>query len=100
MKNWSAAMQLVVVGLFVALCLLIPTGVGFWLGREMAHKIMFPLIGLGVGSLVMIYGVYRMVKPFLQETREKGREEQIRWPIRMLVGLRSPKQRKEYRESR
>ena len=91
MKNWSAAMQLVVLGLYVALCLLIPAGVGFWLGRTMGHAIMFPLIGLGAGTLIMVFGVYRMVKPFLREARDKGREEQVHRPIRILAGWKSTK---------
>jgi hypothetical protein len=94
-KNWSAVMQLVAVVVYVALCLLIPAGVGFWLGREMGHSVMFPLIGLAVGTLAMCYGVYRMVKPFLQEARDKGGEKQAHWPMRMFLGERRQNKVKE-----
>jgi hypothetical protein len=75
MKNWSAALQLLIVGFYVPLSLLIPTGIGLWLDRKVFHE--FPLctiIGLGIGTVIMVYGVYQMVRPFLKEaTRtEKG----------------------------
>ncbi len=76
-KEWSAAVQLLIVGFYVAFSLLIPTGIGFWLGRKLGHELMFPLIGLGVGTLIMVYGVYRMVRPSLQEAKKvKENKEQ------------------------
>jgi hypothetical protein len=75
-KNWSAALQLLIVGFYVPLSLLIPTGIGLWLDRKVFHE--FPLctlIGLGIGTVIMVYGVYQMVRPFLKEAKmtEKGR---------------------------
>jgi len=75
MKNWSAALQLLIVGFYVPLSLLIPTGIGLWLDRKVFHE--FPLctiIGLGIGTVIMVYGVYQMVRPFLKEAKmtEKG----------------------------
>jgi hypothetical protein len=75
MKNWSAALQLLIVGFYVPLSLLIPTGIGLWLDRKVFHE--FPLctlIGLGIGTVIMVYGVYQMVRPFLEEDKkvEKG----------------------------
>jgi hypothetical protein len=78
-KNWSAALQLLTVGFYVPLSLLIPTGIGFWLDRKASHE--FPLcalIGLGVGTVIMVYGVYRMVRPFLRENKLEGKEDQAR----------------------
>jgi hypothetical protein len=69
-KPWSGAAQLLIVGFYVPLSLLIPTAIGFWLDRRAGHG--FPsgtLIGLGIGTLIMVYGVYRMVQPFLEEAR-------------------------------
>ena len=76
MKNWSAVMQLLIVGFYVAFSLLIPTGIGFWLGRKLGHEVMFPLIGLGIGTIIMAYGVYQMVKPLLHQARKA--EEDIK----------------------
>ena len=75
-REWPAAVQLLVVGFYVAFSLLIPTGIGFWLGRRLGHEVMFPVIGLGVGTLIMVYGVYRMMRPFLQEAKRDKRDEE------------------------
>jgi hypothetical protein len=75
MKNWSAALHLLIVGFYVPLSLLIPTGIGLWLDRKVFHEFpLYTLIGLGIGTIIMVYGVYQMVRPFLKEaaTREKG----------------------------
>jgi hypothetical protein len=93
--KWPAAIQLLIVGFYVAFSLLIPTLMGlFWLGPKFGHKILFALIGLGAGTAIMAYGVYRMVRPFLEEAKREGKEEQIRRPIRTLINLSSSKQKK------
>ena len=77
MKNWSAALQLMVVGFFVPLSLLIPTAVGFWLDRRGGHEFpSYTLIGLGIGTVIMVYGVYRMVQPFLQEAKGAAKRDE------------------------
>jgi len=79
MKNWSAALQLLIVGFYVPLSLLIPTGIGLWLDRKIFHE--FPLctlIGLGIGTIVMVYGVYQMVRPFLKEDKTAGKENLVK----------------------
>lgn len=84
--KWGAAVQLLVVGFYVAFSLLIPTGIGFWFDRRTSYEFpLFTLIGLGIGTVIMIYGVYRMVRPFLQEAKKEGREEQIFRPVRKLI---------------
>lgn len=95
MKQWPAAVQLLVVGFYVALSLLIPTLIGFfWLGPKFGHLILFTLIGLGLGTIIMVYGVYRMVKPFM----EQAKKEQLRGPAKMLGKLAPSGQEKDERE--
>jgi len=74
MRHWAVAVQLLAVGFYVAFSLLIPTSIGFWLDKRLSHEFpLLTLIGLGIGTGIMIYGVYRMVRPFLQEAKkEKG----------------------------
>jgi zinc transporter ZupT len=70
--KWPVALQLLTVGFYVALSILIPTAVGFLLDRKAGHQFpAFTLIGLGFGTVIMIYGVYRMVQPYLKEAREE-----------------------------
>lgn len=94
MKNWSAALQLLTVGFYVPLSLLIPTGIGFWLDRRASHEFpSYTLIGLGIGTVIMVYGVYRMVRPFLQEAKREGKEDQISPPITRPVDLLTSKKK-------
>ena len=79
MKNWSAALQLLIVGFYVPLSLLIPTGIGLWLDRKVFHE--FPLctlIGLGIGTIIMVYGVYQMLRPFLKEAKMVGKGSPVK----------------------
>jgi len=95
-KNWSAALQLLTVGFYVPLSLLIPTGIGFWLDRKALHEFpVYTLIGLGVGTVIMVYGVYRMVRPFLQEAKTEGKEDQVSRPLMTVVGLLTSKKNKD-----
>jgi zinc transporter ZupT len=95
-QQWGAALQLLVVGFYVAFSLVIPTGIGFWLDKRAAHEFpLFTLIGLGVGTVIMIYGVYRMVRPFLQQARREGKEGQIIRPIRTFLNILPSKQKEE-----
>ncbi|MBW1715694.1 MAG: AtpZ/AtpI family protein [Deltaproteobacteria bacterium] len=99
MKNWSAALQLLTVGFYVPLSLLIPTGIGFWLDRRGSHEFpVYTLIGLGIGTLIMVYGVYRMVRPFLQEAKREEKKEQVRPPITKSTTLLNSKQKKDREE--
>ena len=95
MRKWPILAPLLTVGFYVAFSLLIPTIIGWWIGIKAHHEILFPLIGLGVGTIIMVYGVYRMLRPFLQqaEWEEKDRE-QIRQPMKMFLDLVFPKQKK------
>ena len=91
MKQWPAAVQLLVLGFYVAFSLLIPTLIGFfWLGPRFGHLLLFTLIGLGVGTVIMVYGVYRMVKPFMEEAKK----EQLRGPAKALARLAPSGQKK------
>jgi zinc transporter ZupT len=77
-KNWPAAVQLFIVGFYVAASLIIPTVIGFLVGVKLSHPVLFPLIGLGVGTVVMVYGVYRMVLPFWREARRAKKDKEQR----------------------
>jgi len=99
MKQWPAAMQLLVVGFYVAFSLIIPVGIGFWLDKRASHEFpLFTLVGLGLGTIIMVYGVYRMVKPFLEQAKKEGKEEQLRGPAKILSRLASSKQKEDEKQ--
>ena len=96
MKNWSAALQLLVVGFYVPLSLLIPTGIGFWLDRRAVHEFpLFTLIGLGIGTIIMVYGVYQMLRPFLKEAKREGKESRVRQKRAKSATLLNSRQEKD-----
>jgi zinc transporter ZupT len=90
-KNWSAALQLLIVGFYVPLSLLIPTGIGFWIDKRASHEFpSYTLIGLGVGTVIMVYGVYQMVRPFLQEAKRQEKEgEHLPPAVKLVTSLTS-----------
>jgi len=98
-KNWSAALQLMIVGFYVPLSLLIPTGIGLWLDRKIFHEFpCYTLIGLAVGTIVMVYGVYQMVRPFLKEDKIAGKESHVnqkRAKDMTLINSRQKRSKKE-----
>mgnify|MGYP001047338853 CR=1 FL=1 len=94
-ERWPAAVQLLTIGFYVAFSLIIPTLIGFfWLGPKFGHTVLFTLVGLGIGTIVMVYGVYRMLQPFLQEAKKEMGEEKLGQPVRMLLRL-LPSRKKE-----
>jgi len=72
MKRWAAALQLLALGWYIALSLLIPTLIGLWFDKKQSNPFpLFTIIGLGLGTIIMIYGVYRMIRQV-----QKAEEEQ------------------------
>ena len=96
MKNWSAALQFLIVGFYVPISLLIPTGIGLWIDRKVFH--VFPLctlIGLGIGTIIMVYGVYQMLRPFLKEAKREGKESRVRQKRAKSATLLNSRQEKD-----
>jgi len=60
----------------VALSLIIPVGIGYWLDRpEVFNKRpLFTLIGLGVGTVIAFFGLFRMLIQY-QAEQEKLKKE-------------------------
>jgi F0F1-type ATP synthase assembly protein I len=75
MKRWAAALRLVGVGWYIAICIALGIGVGFWLDRIANTFPLLTLVGLGFGLLLAFFGVYRMLLPALRQERDKDRRE-------------------------
>lgn len=96
MKQWPAALQVLIVGFYVPISLLTPTGIGFVLDRRAGHGIpLYALIGLGLGTVIMVYGVYRIVKPFLDEAKEKTRHKKSLPQLGRVMTAKSKKRNNE-----
>ena len=77
MREWTGPLRfLLTVGWYVALSLIIPIGIGYWLDRpEMFdRRPLFTLIGLGIGTVVAFYGLFRMLRRYKIE-QEKMSED-------------------------
>jgi hypothetical protein len=60
-KEFPLVMQLLGMGLYVTLSLILPTAIGFYLDSRGPYS--FPVCtlgGLGLGTLVMVFGVYKI----------------------------------------
>jgi F0F1-type ATP synthase assembly protein I len=68
MRRWVAALRLTGVGFYVGICIAGGAFVGWWLGGE---KPLFLIVGLLVGLVVATYGVYQMIRPLMDNRRDK-----------------------------
>ena len=73
MKRRVAALRLVGIGWYIAICIALGIGVGFWLDQVADTEPLLTLIGLGFGLLLAFFGVYRMLLPALRQERDKDR---------------------------
>jgi F0F1-type ATP synthase assembly protein I len=70
LKDWARPLQfLLTVGWYVALSLLIPVGIGYWLDspRMFNKQPLFTFIGLGVGTVVAFFGLIKMLVRYQAE---------------------------------
>jgi hypothetical protein len=70
LKEWVRPLQfLLTVGWYVALSLIIPVGIGYWLDRPEVFdkRPLFTFIGLGVGTVVAFFGLFRMLLRYQAE---------------------------------
>jgi F0F1-type ATP synthase assembly protein I len=76
LKEWVRPLQfLLTVGWYVALSLILPVAIGYWLDAPTMFnkRPLFTLIGLGIGTLVAFFGLFKMLIRF-QAEQEKQRK--------------------------
>ena len=71
MGRWKAALKLIGVGWYIAVCIIAGIAVGRWLDIKLDTSLLW-IAGLLLGIFIAFYGVYRMLKPF---TSNKQNEE-------------------------
>lgn len=72
MNRWTAALKLTGVGFFIGISIVGGTFAGLWLDGRLNTRPVFILIGLVLGLVVAVFGVYRMIKPFIKNNQDKG----------------------------
>ncbi len=78
LKEWVRPFQfLLTVGWYVALSLIIPVGIGYWLDRPEVFdkRPLFAFIGLGVGTVVAFFGLFRMLLRYQAEQEEQRKNK-------------------------
>jgi ATP synthase protein I len=73
MNKWMPALRLTGIGFYIAACIVGGILAGWWLGDK---KPVFMIIGLIIGLAIAVYGVYRMIKPLMNDKsndKENGR---------------------------
>jgi len=74
----NAALRLVGVGWYIALCLVLGTLGGLWLDRKFETGVVLTLVGVTAGLALALFGVYRMLYLVIKEDekdrkRDKGK---------------------------
>ena len=71
MSRWVAALRLTGVGFYIGGCIVMGTVGGLWLDNKLDTKPAFLLIGLVLGVIVAVFGVYQMLRPLLGNQQDK-----------------------------
>ena len=71
MGRWRAALRLVGVGWYIVLCILLGVWGGLWLDNRLGTKPLFVILGLILGLIVVVYGVYRMLLPAVSDNQDE-----------------------------
>jgi F0F1-type ATP synthase assembly protein I len=75
--RWAGPLRfLLTVGWYVVLSLVIPIGIGYWLDHHFVRTPLFTLIGLGIGTVIAFYGLYRMLHRYRAEQDESKKGKQ------------------------
>jgi len=72
MERRLAALGLLGVGFFVAGSIILGVVGGRWLDTRFDSEPLWLIVGLVLGIVVAFYGVYAMLRPFLDGKRNKG----------------------------
>ncbi len=76
MKEWVKPVQfLLIVGWYVALSLLVPIGIGYWVDQKFHKAPVFTFIGLGVGSVIAFFGLFRMLIRYQAEQEKMDNQK-------------------------
>jgi F0F1-type ATP synthase assembly protein I len=77
MRQWAGPLRfLFTIGWYMVASLLVPTLLGYFLLDPKFHKFpLFTLIGLGIGTVIAFYGLYRMLRQYKAEQNESNKDK-------------------------
>jgi F0F1-type ATP synthase assembly protein I len=71
MSRWGAALRLTGMGFFIGTSILLGVWTGIWLDSKFNTAPLLVIVGLIVGLVVAIYGVYRMLLPLMGNKQDR-----------------------------
>ena len=71
MSRWGAALRLTGVGFFIGGSILLGVTAGLWLDSKLDTGPILVIVGLLLGIVIAIYGVYRMLLPLIGNKQSK-----------------------------
>ena len=72
----ALAFRLIGIGWYIAFCLILGTLGGYWLDRHVDNTFpIFALVGVTLGLVVAMVGLYFMVRPLMKENNEIDKED-------------------------
>ena len=71
MRRWVAALGVVGFGFFVAVSIILGVVGGRWLDSKLNSEPIWVIVGLILGIVVALYGVYNMLLPLIGSKRNK-----------------------------
>jgi len=72
MQGWQAALRVLGMGWYVVIAILLGILGGLWVDGKLGTKPLFTIIGLVIGVIAAVYGVYQMFLPFIKNKQGKG----------------------------
>ncbi len=71
MSRWSLALRLTGVGFFIGGSIVLGVLAGIWLDSKLNTGPILVIVGLLLGVVVALYGVYQMLLPIMDNRRNK-----------------------------
>jgi len=72
MFRWQAALRFIGIGWFIGISILLGVLGGLWLDGKFNTQPLFVILGLVLGLVVAVYGVYRMLLPLISNKKNEG----------------------------
>jgi ATP synthase protein I len=72
MQRWRAALSVLGVGWYIVISIVLGLLGGLWVDGKFDTKPLFTIVGLIIGIVAAVYGVYQMFLPFIKNKQGKG----------------------------